>query len=94
MSMLPAAFRRFGVKVVRVLDPDSSDSGRTLEAHVQSTRAYFAVDAPVFTGAVIEVPDPRGGYARYSVDDVLVHDYGPPDLRHLEARLVELAREG
>ena len=89
-------FRRFGTKQVRVI-PKGDGPARiepiSLEGHVQSSKAFFAVDAPVYMGDVLEIPDPRGGDARYEVSAVKVHDYGPLDMRHIEAHITPLAQK-
>lgn len=60
---MPGFFKTFGTKQVKVSrgGADSESEPTALEAHVQATKAYFAVDAPVYEGDLIEVPDPRGG---------------------------------
>jgi hypothetical protein len=88
------AFRRFGTKSVLVIREGTASSPgteATVEAHVQASKAFFAVDAPVFQGDVIEVADPRGGRARYRVRDVKVLDTGPAHMQHLEVDIAALA---
>jgi hypothetical protein len=52
--------------------PDESTLG--LRAHVQSKKAFFDVDAPVYEGDYMELDDPRGGSRRVRIVDVQIHD--------------------
>jgi len=95
--VMPSFFGTFGTTRVVIepggRGPDSREPV-PLDAHVQSKRAFFAVDAPVFEGDVLEVSDPRGGVARFEITAVDVHNYGPAHLRHLEAHIAPIVRRG
>ena len=94
MAKEPRFFRSFPTREVTIVgrgDPTRRDVPVVVKAHVQARAAFLAVDAPIFDGDTLEVPDPRGGVAMYRVSRIDVHDMGPEDMRHLEAHLVPAA---
>ncbi|WP_166878012.1 hypothetical protein [Salinibacterium sp. ZJ450] len=61
--------------VVVVNKPRTSEETRqNLRSHVQSTKAFFEVDAPVWEGDEIHLPDPRGGTRTIYVTNVKIND--------------------
>jgi hypothetical protein len=86
---VPRFFRSFGSKRVKVIRNEGTDSEESLEleAHVQPTKAFFAVDAPVYEGDVLEIPDPRGATTRRVIQRVDVFDQGSREMQHIEAAL-------
>lgn len=86
---MPRFFRTLGSKRVTVIRNEGTESEQRLEleAHVQPGKAFFAVDAQVYEGDVLEIPDPRGDSVRRVVQRVDVLDQGPRDMRHIEVVL-------
>lgn len=61
--------------VVVVSNPGQADESRqTVRAQVQSSKAFFDVDAPVYEGNALELSDPRGGVRTVYVTDVKIND--------------------
>ena len=62
-SFIQQVGRSFGTQRVVVVNmPGTPDEVRNdLEAQVQSKKAFFDVNAPVYEGDQMELPDPRGG---------------------------------
>jgi uncharacterized protein (TIGR02391 family) len=79
-------FRNMGTDKVTVIHAEGTDSEtRTeLEAHIQPKMGFFALDAPIYEGDVVLVPDPRGGNDRRLAGEVNIHKTGSPDMRHTE----------
>jgi uncharacterized protein (TIGR02391 family) len=75
----PQIFSSVGsIKVVLVKHEGTEEEERhELDAVVQATKGFFAVDAPVDPGDVVLSPSPRGGTSRRSVARVLVHEAPP-----------------
>jgi uncharacterized protein (TIGR02391 family) len=86
---MPRFFRTFGSKQITVIRNEGTDSEERfeLEAHVQPTKAFFAVDAQVYEDDILEIPDPRGDATRRIVQRVDVFDHGPREMQHIEAEL-------
>ena len=78
--------RALGVqKVVVIHNQGQPDEQRNeIEAHVQPKKGFFEVDAPVYEGDVVELPDPRGGIDRRHVNKVEWYKIGRPQLDHIE----------
>ncbi len=66
----------FGVSDVTVVNkPGTADEiRRELQAHVQSAKAFFDIDAPIWKGDEIHTSDPRGGTRILYVTDVKIND--------------------
>lgn len=80
--------------VVVVHKPASEEESRAeVRAHVQSSKAFFDLDAPVFVGDHIELDDPRGGTRTLIVESVKIHDVrgtaGFDGMSHLEVAFTE-----
>jgi len=55
------------------------------KAHIQSAKGFFAVDAPIYEGDVVELPDPRGGLRRLTIAKVkIVKPPGMREMSHIE----------
>lgn len=80
-------FRELGTKQVTVVRHEGAlaETRFDVEAHIQSKSGFFAVSVPIYEGAVVELPDPRGGTARRLVVEVSVNDFGPDDMHHIKA---------
>jgi len=78
--------RALGVqRVVVIHNEGQPDERRTeIEAHVQPKKGFFEVDAPVYEGDVVQLPDPRGGVDRRHVNQVEWYKTGRPLLDHIE----------
>jgi uncharacterized protein (TIGR02391 family) len=78
--------RRAGTKQVVVVHAEGTDSEQRfeIEAQVQAESGFFSVEAPVYDGDIVLVPDPRGGIDRKVAAEVKVNDYGPDHMRHTE----------
>ena len=78
--------RALGVqRVVVIHNEGQPDERRTeIEAHVQPKKGFFEVDAPVYEGDVVQLPDPRGGVDRRHVNKVEWYKTGRPLLDHIE----------
>jgi hypothetical protein len=70
--------REFGTQRVVVINkPGTPDEVRyDLEAQVQSKKAFFDVDAPVYKGDQMELADPRGGTRTVWITDVDISQAG------------------
>lgn len=81
--------RSFGTQQVVVIhNPGQEDEIRhEVEAHVQSSKAFFNVDAPVYEEDVLEMSDPRGGIRRVYVTEVKINQAGGgmSDMSHISA---------
>jgi hypothetical protein len=77
-SFIQRVGRRFGTQRVVVINkPGKSDEVRNdLEAQVQSKKAFFDVNAPVYEGDQMELPDPRGGTRTVWITDVDIAQAG------------------
>ncbi len=71
--------REFSPKNVTVIRGEGSgDEERfEVEAVIQATTGFFAVDTPIYEGDIIEYDDPRGGRSRKMAAKVDVNDAGP-----------------
>lgn len=87
MARVPGSLSRMGEKQVVVIRHEgSADELRTeMRARPQAKSGFFAVDAQVFEGDVVEYDDPRGGRMRRYVHLVDVHDVGSPAVNHIQA---------
>jgi len=72
---LPDLIRRAGVTTVTITNyPGTADESRyDAEAQLQATSGYFAIETPIYEGDIIDVPDPRGGTARYVAAEVKIN---------------------
>lgn len=86
---MPSVMRRAGTTNVVIIHNEGTDSEARdeLESHIQGDSMYFAVNAPVYEGDVVAIPDPRGGTTRRAVRSVEINDYGPPRMRHIKVSL-------
>ena len=55
-----------------------------IEAPVQPKKCFFEVDAPVYSGDIVELADPRGGIDRRHVTEVEWYKTGRGQLDHIE----------
>jgi uncharacterized protein (TIGR02391 family) len=78
---------RIGVKEVTVIrgEGTSDETRLTVEAQIQADSGYFPIDAPIYMGDIVELPDPRGGLMRNIVASVKIHDAGM-GLDHIEVK--------
>lgn len=75
-----ATLRRMpGTQEVTVIHNEGQpDEERTTAlCNVQTKKGFFEVNAQIFEGDVVELPDPRGGLRRLSVKEVEIVDAGP-----------------
>lgn len=89
---LPRFFSGFDTKEVVVVHNEGTDSEERheLEAHVQPDQAFFAVNAPIYEGDVLEIPDPRGDSLRRVAHKVKIWDQGTSDdMNHIEVTLAD-----
>jgi uncharacterized protein (TIGR02391 family) len=72
---LPDLIRRAGVTTVTITNyPGTADESRhDAEAQLQAASGYFAIETPIYEGDVVDVPDPRGGTARYLAAEVKIN---------------------
>jgi len=76
----------FDTKRVVVLHAVGTDSEERfeVEGQIQAKSGFFAIDAPIYVGDIVVVPDPRGGEDRRLAAKVDVNDNGPADMRHMQ----------
>lgn len=94
MSFVQHMGRTFGTQQVVVIHTsDGGEEERTqLEAQVQSKKAFFDADAPVYLGDRMEIVDPRGGVRLVWITEVDINQAGggiPSYMSHIEATFVE-----
>jgi uncharacterized protein (TIGR02391 family) len=72
---LPDLIRRAGVTTVTITNyPGTADESRhDAEAQLQAASGYFAIETPIYEGDIVDVPDPRGGTARYLAAEVKIN---------------------
>ncbi len=81
--------QRVGAEPVTIIHAEGSEQETRIEveAHIQPEMGFFEVDAPVYEGDVVLVPDPRGGgggVERRLAGTVNVYNVGPAHMRHTE----------
>ena len=86
MPRSSGSFGRFEKKKVTVIRNEGTDSEARfeVEAHIQPKKGFFAVEAPIYEGDVVEMPDPRGGLERRVARIVEVFDSAPKSMQHTE----------
>ena len=86
MWPLPRTFRDLGVKDTTVIHAEGTDAEERfdVEGHIQPDIGFFAVNAPIYEGDIVEYPDARGGTVRKTAAVVKVYDVGTPDVQHTE----------
>lgn len=74
-SFIEKMARTFGTQAVVVIHKAGQDSEERhdLEAQVQGSKAFFNVDAPVYEGDVLKIPDPRGGTRTVHITSVKIN---------------------
>ena len=82
--------------VVIVHHPDAPDESRTpSRVQHQADSGLFNIDAPVYVGDIIEMPDPRGGVRRMHVTKVDITDVRNQPafsrMSHINAHWTEIA---
>lgn len=83
-----------GTQMVTVVNNPGTDDERRfeVEAHIQMRFASFAIDTPVFTGDIVEMPDARrgdGGVERRYVAKATPSTAGPRDMNRIKVELGE-----
>lgn len=88
VSFIETIAREFGTKRVVVIHEEATSSEQRfeLEAQIQADSGFFAVDARIYEGDIVEVPDRRGGMLRHLVAKVDVNDVPEmPEMSHIQA---------
>jgi uncharacterized protein (TIGR02391 family) len=78
-----------GTQMVTVVNnPDTDEEKRfEVEAHIQMRTGSFAVDTPIFTGDIVELPDARfgeGGVERRYVEKAMRSTTGPRNMNRIK----------
>lgn len=86
MASTPLFLRQFPTKTVEIIHMEGTkeEQRHTVEAHIQPDSGFFPVDAPIYEGDVIVIPDARGGTDRRLAARVKVHDSAPASVRHTQ----------
>lgn len=82
MSPLPDIIRRAGLTRVTIIKNHGTDDEERVEVEAQllnSNKAYFAMEDPLFEGDHVEMPDPRGGSVVKLAQSVVQHPM-PPEM--------------
>ncbi len=61
----------------------ANETRQTVDCSIQDKKGFFAANAPVYEGDVVEVEDPRGGKRQLTVAEVKIQGHGT-GLDHLE----------
>ncbi|MET0886124.1 MAG: hypothetical protein ABWX92_06700 [Mycetocola sp.] len=86
--------RTFGTQEV-VLIRNAGQEGEVrheVKSQVQGAKAFFDIDAPVYDGDIMEVPDPRGGTRTLYITAVKINQAGggtPSHMSHIVASFSE-----
>jgi hypothetical protein len=95
-TFLASTARSFGTDEITVVHQSGQDDEKRIEieAHVQATHAFFEVDAPVYEGDELLLPDPRGGTRTVYVTKVEINKAGggmSSSLSHIDATFSDRA---
>jgi len=79
-------FKSMGTEKVTVIKRagESDEERLEVEGHIQARKGFFAVDAPIHDGDIIEAPDPRGGSRQLLAETVDIFNVGSSHVRHME----------
>jgi len=84
MTPLPDLMRRAGLTRVSIIKNRGTDEEQRLEVEAQllnSSKAYFALEDPLYEGDCVEIPDPRGGQTVKIAAKVVQHPM-PANMSH------------
>lgn len=76
MTPLPDLIRRAGLTHVVIIKNQGTEDEERIDAEAQllsSSKAYFALEDPLYEGDYVEMPDPRGGLVARIADKVIQH---------------------